>query len=71
LDALSLTPGVGSTLFKRLLDQFKTAELVFRARPEELMRVEGVGEKVREPSRRGLLKRLWRGSLLLNKVGGR
>ncbi len=43
--ALSLVPGVGSVLFKRLLDQFKTPEAVFRATLKELLRVEGIGRK--------------------------
>jgi len=69
--ALSLTPGVGSTLFKRLLDQFKTPELVFRARPEQLMRVEGVGEKVARAISEGPFeKTVERELYLLNEVGG-
>ena len=51
--ALSLIPGVGSVLFKRLLDQFKTPEAVFKASWKELLRVEGIGEKVAGEIRKG------------------
>ena len=44
--ALSLTPGVGSTLFKRLLDRFNSPEAVFHTTLGELSEVEGLGEKV-------------------------
>jgi DNA processing protein len=44
--ALSLTPGVGSTLFKRLLDRFDRPEAVFRSTLHELLQIEGLGEKV-------------------------
>jgi len=69
--ALSLTPGVGSILFKRLLDRFKTPEAVFSAPMKELLRIEGLGEKVA----RGNLKRPFGKSSekelsLLGKLGG-
>src|SRR4030042_3017908 len=44
--ALSLTPGVGSTLFKRLLDRFDSPEAVFDSTLKELLQIEGLGEKV-------------------------
>ena len=44
--ALSLTPGVGSILIKRLLDQFKTPEAIFRAPMKELLKIEGLGESI-------------------------
>ncbi len=46
--ALSLAPGVGSIIYKRLVQTFGNPELVFRAPLRELKRVEGVGEKVAE-----------------------
>jgi DNA processing protein len=51
--ALSLTPGVGSILIKRLLDRFKTPEAVFRAPVKELLSVEGLGEKAAGEIRKG------------------
>lgn len=51
--ALSLIPGVGSVLFKRLLDPFKSPEAVFKAPLKELLKVEGVGEKVAKEIQRG------------------
>ncbi len=44
--ALSLIPGVGSVLFKRLVDRFLSPEAVFGAPLGELLQIEGVGEKV-------------------------
>jgi DNA processing protein len=51
--ALSLVPGVGSVLFKRLLDQFKTPDAVFRASLRDLLGVEGIGKRVAEEIRKG------------------
>jgi DNA processing protein len=70
--ALSLTPGVGSTLMRRLLDQFKTPEAVFHASTKELLGIEGLGEKVAEEIRKGPLKKVVEKELFsLRKVGGR
>ena len=70
--ALSLVPGVGSTLFKRLLDRFKTPEAVFRAPSKELSSVEGLGEKVIRAIARGPFeKRVERELYLLEKTGGK
>lgn len=44
--ALSLIPGIGSVLYKRLIDHFKRAELVFNASFQELTEVEGVGSRI-------------------------
>ena len=41
--ALSIVPGIGSVLNKKLIDYFKTAESVFKASFKELMTVEGIG----------------------------
>ncbi len=69
--ALSLIPGVGSTFFKRLLDRFKTPEAVFRASKKELLKVEGIGEKVVGALQNGPSeKRVKRELSLLKEVGG-
>ena len=70
--ALSLTPGVGSILVKRLLDRFESPEAVFRAPLKELLEVEGLGEKVAREIKKGPLeKRVKRELYLLDKVKGR
>jgi DNA processing protein len=70
--ALGLIPGVGSVLFKRLLDRFKTPEAVFSAPMKELLRIEGLGEKVaREILNGPMEKRVEEESSLLGKVGGK
>jgi len=69
--ALSLISGVGSTLFKRLLDRFKTPEAVFRAPKKELLKIEGIGEKVAEEISRGPMKGVVERELqLLKETGG-
>ena len=50
---LSLTPGVGTILFKRLLDRFNTPEAVFRASVKDLLQIEGLGEKVAGEIKKG------------------
>jgi DNA processing protein len=70
--ALSLVPGVGSILMKRLLDDFKTPEAVFEASKEDLLRVEGLGEKVALEILKGPLdKRVKRELSLLEKAGAK
>ncbi len=44
--ALSLAPGIGSVLFKRLLAAFGNPQEVFRATPKALGRIEGIGPQV-------------------------
>jgi DNA processing protein len=44
--ALSMAPGVGSVLFKRLIQAFGSPEGVFKASPRKLAQVEGIGPKV-------------------------
>ena len=69
--ALSLTPGVGSTLIRRLLDRFKTPEAVFHAPAKELLKIEGLGEKVVGEIRKGPLEKAVKKELtLLKEVGG-
>jgi DNA processing protein len=69
--ALSLISGVGSTLIQRLLDRFKTPEAVFHAPTKELLKIEGLGEKVAGEIRKGPLeKRVERELYLLKEVGG-
>jgi len=50
--ALSMAPGVGSILFKRLTEAFGGPEGVFQARAKDLERVEGIGPKVIEALKR-------------------
>ncbi|MGD0916360.1 MAG: DNA-processing protein DprA [Thermodesulfobacteriota bacterium] len=69
--ALSLTPGVGSTLIKRLVDQFDDPKTVFQAPMKELLRIEGLGEKVALEIRKGPLEKTVERELsLLKGVGG-
>ena len=70
--ALNLTPGVGSTLMRRLLDRFKTPEAVFHAPAKELSKIEGLGERVAGEIRKGPLKKIVEKELyLLREVGGK
>jgi DNA processing protein len=50
--ALSMAPGVGSVLFKRLTQAFGSPEGVFKAPPRSLAQVEGIGPKVVDSLRR-------------------
>ena len=50
--ALSLAPGVGSVLFKRLTQTFGSPERVFKTPPTKLARVDGIGPKVVESLRK-------------------
>jgi DNA processing protein len=69
--ALSLTPGVGSTLIRRLLVRFKTPEAVFQAPTKELLKIEGLGEKVAGDIRKGPSeKRVEKELRLLREVEG-
>jgi len=43
--ALNLVPGIGSVLYKRLIDYFKSAEAVFSAPYQEILKVDGIGSK--------------------------
>jgi DNA processing protein len=70
--ALNLTPGIGSTLMRRLLDRFNTPEAVFHAPMKELSKIEGLGEKVAQEIRKGPLEKVVERELsLLREVGGR
>jgi DNA processing protein len=70
--ALSLVPGVGSILIKRLLDRFKTPEAIFRAPMKELLKIEGLGAKVVGEIQKGPLEKVVRRELsLLEEVGGK
>jgi DNA processing protein len=68
--ALSLVPGVGSVLFKRLVDQYKTPDAVFRASLSDLLRVEGVGKKVAEEIQKGPSEKKTERELRLVKEAG-
>ncbi len=50
--ALSMAPGVGCVLFKRLVDAFGSPEGALKASPRDLERIEGVGSKVLTALRR-------------------
>jgi DNA processing protein len=70
--ALNLIPGVGSILIKRLLDRFKTPEAVFSAPMRELLKIEGLGEKVAGEIQKGPLeKAVGRELSLLKEIGGK
>lgn len=70
--ALNLIPGVGSILLKRLLDRFKTPEAVFRAPMRELLKIEGLGEKVAGEIQKGPLEKVVGRELsLLKEIGGK
>ncbi len=70
--ALNLIPGIGSTLMRRLLERFKTPEAVFHAPQEELLKIEGLGEKVAKEIRKGPLEKAVRRELsLLKEVGAK
>lgn len=70
--ALSLIPGVGSILLKRLLDQFKTPEAIFQAPMNELLNIEGLGERVAKEIRKGPVEKAVEKELyLLKEVGGK
>lgn len=70
--ALSLVPGVGSTLMKRLLDRFNTPEAVFRASMKELLSIEGLGGKVAGEIQKGPSEKAVERELsLLKEVDGK
>ncbi|NWG03107.1 MAG: DNA-protecting protein DprA [Syntrophaceae bacterium] len=70
--ALSLIPGIGSVLFRRLLDRFGTPEAVFRAPAKELLKIEGLGAKVTGEIQKGPSEKAVKRELsLLEKVGGK
>ncbi len=70
--ALSLTPGLGSILIKRLLERFQTPEAVFHASARELAGIEGLGEKVAGEIQKGPQKKAVERELsLLKGAGGR
>jgi DNA processing protein len=70
--ALSLTPGLGSILIKRLLDRFKTPEAVFHAPLKDVLKIEGLGEKVTREIQKGPFENAVKRELsLLEKAGGK
>jgi len=69
--ALSLIPGLGSVLIKRLLERFKTPEAIFHASVKELSAVEGLSETVANEIQKGPSeKKVNREFSLLREVGG-
>ncbi|MGQ9646241.1 MAG: DNA-processing protein DprA [Thermodesulfobacteriota bacterium] len=68
--ALSLIPGVGVIFFNRLLERFGTPEAVFQASLEELLQIEGMGEKMAREIRKGPVEEKVRKELVLLKQVG-
>lgn len=68
--ALNLTPGVGSTLFRRLLDRFKSPRTVFQAPARQLLEIEGLGKRVCDEIRKGPLEKAVERQLQLVKETG-
>jgi DNA processing protein len=70
--ALSLTPGLGSVLIKRLLERFNAPEAVFHASLRELLGIEGLGEKLAGEIRKGpRTERVERELSLLKRAAGK
>ncbi len=70
--ALNMVLGVGKTLFHRLVHALGSPEAVLRAPRRELMRVEGVGEKIAgQILDGGLEERVEREFRLVEKLGAR
>jgi DNA processing protein len=68
---LSLVPGVGAVLYKRLLERFKHPIAVFQASTQELLSVEGMAQRVAEAIRQGPFeKAIERELYLLNRING-
>ncbi len=67
--ALNMVVGVGRTLFYRLINQFKSAEAVFKASSRDLLQVEGIGKKTAEQIREfDPVARMEREQILLNRI---
>ena len=70
--SLSLTPGIGCTLIKRLLDRFETPKQVFDASEKELIEIDGLGERVAKEIRKGpSLEQVDRELSLVRQAGAR
>jgi DNA processing protein len=70
--ALSLAPGIGCVLFKRLVEAFGSPAGALQASPKDLSRIEGLGPKVLSSLRRYDWKSAAEKELrFLEKVGGR
>jgi DNA processing protein len=68
---LSLVPGVGAVLYRRLLERFNHPIAVFQASTEELLSVEGMAPRVAEAILEGPFeKAIERELYLLNEVNG-
>ncbi len=69
---LNFVPGIGSVLFRRLIDRFKSPEEVFRAPEKELLKVEGVSrDSILEIQKGPPEKRVRKELTLLGEIGGR
>jgi len=70
--ALSMAPGIGCVLFKRLVQAFGSPAGALRASPKDLSRIEGIGPKVVSSLRRYDWKSAAEKELRsLEKIGGR
>jgi len=70
--ALSMAPGIGCVLFKRLVEAFGSPAGALRASPKELSRIEGIGPKVVSSLHRYDWKSAAEKELRsLEKIGGR
>ncbi len=70
--ALNFVPGIGSVLFRRLIDRFRSPEAVFRAPEKELLKVEGVSRNLILEIQKGPPeKRVKRELTLLNEIGAK
>ncbi|MBW2567867.1 MAG: DNA-protecting protein DprA [Deltaproteobacteria bacterium] len=50
--ALKSVPGIGNHLFKRLIDKFKSPHLVFEASSDDLLKVDGITDRLASAIRR-------------------
>ncbi|MGB9627170.1 MAG: DNA-processing protein DprA [Thermodesulfobacteriota bacterium] len=70
--ALNFVPGIGSVLFRRLIDRFRDPEAVFRATEKELLNVEGVSKNLIIEIKKGPSEKRVRKELtLVNEIGGK
>ncbi len=70
--ALNFVQGIGSVIFRRLVDRFRSPEAVFRATEKELLKVEGVSRNLILEIQKGPHEKRVRKELaLLNEVGGK
>lgn len=70
--ALNFVPGIGSILFRRLIDRFRSPEAVFRATEKELLKVEGMSRNLILEIQKGPPeKRVEKELTQLSEIGGK